>query len=222
MAKVKLTVDTSSLTGINLEGVRDFLAAKVERAFREEIGPHYVSVAKARAPVSEERDFNPRLGSKAFKKVTLRPRRDFLEASVDKRNRRGELESLLAETSGSSRADILTSSDIEFFRIAEGADKGATPDIVDVRRGGLVGAVMHKPGTLRDSIKITKVERSGASVTMTIAATAPYALPVHEGFTHRGGSKHTGKTTRIKGQKFLKSPLTNVRERLKNPSTYTG
>lgn len=220
---VKLTVKAENLASLNLKGVENYLAAQVEKAFREKIGPDYVKVARARAPVSEARDFNPRTQSKAFQRIGLRPARDFKRASGPKRARRAELESILAETRGSARLDVLQSSDIEFFRIEDGPDKGQTPERVDVRRGGLVGAIRHKPGTLRDSIKVKGVTREGGRVVLTVHATAPYALAVHEGFTHRGGwGTKSGKTTRIKGQKFLKSPLTNVRARLKSRVTYTG
>ena len=219
----KVKFEVRGLTDLNLEGIQDFLAAKVEQGFREKIGPHFVNVAKARAPVGE--DWLPRAAKgKQFQPVSLRPSRDFRRSSAEKRARRAELEALLAETRGTSRIDVLRGGEEEFFRFTDGPNKGQTPDVIDVRHGGLVGASKHRAGTLRDSIKIVGVQRAGSRVTMTIAATAPYAWLVHEGFTHKGGwgPNKTGKTTRIKGQKFFKSPVDNVRSRLTSPRTYIG
>jgi hypothetical protein len=220
---VRIKIKAGSLEEVNLQAATDYLAKKVEDAFREKIGPDYVNVAKKRAPVGE--DWLPRSPKgKQFFPVGLRPKRDFRRASFEKQARRAELEAILAEAKGNARIDVLRGGEEEFFRFTGGPNKGATPDIIDVRRGGLVGAARHRAGTLRDSIKIISIERAGSTVTMKIAATAPYAWFVHEGFTHKGGwgPNKTGKTTRVKGQKFLETPLTNVRERLKNPRTYIG
>lgn len=210
--RVRLEVDASSLANLDLSSVANFIATKVEKAFRDDIGPHYVSVAKARAPVSQERNFNPQRSS--FQPLRLKKVGSFP---------RGDRAARLTELHGMSareRAEALVSSDIEFFEGAKGTNKGQTPDAVDIIGGAIRGAFKHKPGTLRDSVHVEGVTREGQRVTLRIVASAPYAAAIAKGFTHRGGRNKTGKQTRIAPNKFMVTPLTNIRQRLKSPATY--
>lgn len=214
MTQVKLTVDTSSLASLDLGGVTNHIMNRVENAFNRDIGPHYVDVARARAPVSQERNFNPQRSS--FQRVKLKAPGSF--GPVATGNRAERLFDLAGMTPR-ERADALTSSDIQFFE-GTGANKGKTPDAVDIIGGTVKGAFKHKPGTLRDSIHIDDVTREGQTVKLRIVASAPYAAAIAKGFTHRGGRGKTGKATKIAPNPFMKTPLVNVRQRLKNPATY--
>jgi hypothetical protein len=212
--RVKLKVDASALSSLDLSGVTNHIMNRVENAFNRDIGPHYVDVAKARAPVSQERNFNPQRGS--FQPLKLKPLGSF--GPVETGNRAERLFDL-AGMSYRERAEALRSSDIEFFE-GTGKNKGRTPDAVDIINGTVKGAFKHRPGTLRDSIHIDGVTREGQTVTLRVVASAPYAAAIAKGFTHRGGRGKTGKATKIAPNPFMKSPLANVNGRLKNPSTY--
>lgn len=211
MARVKLKVDASSLASLDLSGVLNHIMNRVENALNRDIGPHYVDVAKARAPVSQERNFNPQRSS--FQRLQLKPLGSFP---------RGERANRLSDLHGMDfreRAEALNSSDIQFFQ-GTGKNKGQTPDAVDIINGTVKGAFKHRPGTLRDSIHIDGVTREGQTVKLRIVASAPYAAAIAKGFTHRGGRGKTGKATKIAPDPFMKSPLANVQSRLKDPSTY--
>lgn len=214
---VKLTVDASKLANLDLSSIVDHIAAKAERAFHEDIGPHYVDVAKAHAPVSDER-FNPQIGSGAFQSVEL------IERVAPGINIGAKIARLKALQEGTTEVDL--ENDAEFFRIKAGPkrkpnrDAGATPERLAFRRGAVVGAARHRPGTLRDSIHVESVTREGQTVKMRIVASAPYAAAIAKGFRHLGGRNKKGKVTEIAANPFMKDPLVNVRDRLKNPEIY--
>lgn len=213
MTKVKLRVDASGLASLDLSGISAHLAPKVKRAFDDKIGPHAVKAAKARCPVSEDRDSVPQLRS--FKAVRLLPLGTFPRGA--QATRLSELHGL----SSRERAQQIKPSDIGFFR-GVGKNKGQEPDEIDIIRGTVKGAFLHKPGTLRDSIVWEPARVEGNRVIGRLKATAPYAAAIHEGFTHRGGPKHTGRSTRIKGNKFLTQAIVNIRGPLASKSTYDG
>ena len=216
--QVKLKVDASSLHNLDTESIVDFFAAKVERVFKEDIGPHYVDVAKAHAPVSDERKFNPQIRSGAFQAVEL------IESVPPGINIGPKIARLRALQEGTTEVDL--ASDAEFFRIKPGPrkkpnrDAGQTPDKLAFRRGAVVGAFRHRPGTLRDSIHIQGVTREGNTVRLRIVASAPYAAAIAKGFRHLGGRNKTGSVTRVAAHPFMRDPLINVRGRLVDPNTY--
>lgn len=207
MAKVQvnLRVDTSSLASLDLSGVQDYLAAKAEEAFRERVGKVVVDHAKSKAPVSKRSPSkNPR--KKSFQPVQLISRVPAGRGVGDKIKRLKQLRE--------NEVEVDPETDVEFFT-GVGINAGKTPDKLSFRKGAVVGAFQHKPGTLRDSIHVRGVRREGASVIMDIVASAPYAWYVHEGFMNKG-------KTRMAPRKFFKPALTAARALLKNSSTYNG
>lgn len=228
-AKVSLKVEAINLESLNRDAIVDMIAARVTKGF-EKLGPHLASVAVARAPQSAERNFAPQRGS--FQRVQLRPPSAFpggREGSkaealrlgyerFEALGRAGQIRALSAAGGQTSSKGIT-----QFFQgTRRGGTLGRSPDIIRVQGGTLKGAFAHQPGELKRSIRFIGVKREGNTVRAVVRAHAPYARPVHEGFTHRGGRKHQGKSTRIKGRKYLKSALVNIRDDLKNKSTYAG
>lgn len=203
--QVKLRVDTSALESLDLSGVQDYLAAKAEEAFRERVGKVVVDHAKSKAPVSKRAPSkNPR--KKSFQPVRLIARVPAGRGVGDKIKRLKQLRE--------NEVEVNPDTDVEFF-VGVGANEGKTPDKLSFRKGAVVGAFQHKPGTLRDSIHVRGVRREGSSVIMDVVASAPYAYYVHEGFMNRG-------KTRMAPRKFFKPALSAVRAMLKSPSTYNG
>lgn len=207
------------MTSFDPQAVIDHVANRGAKGLNTTVLPHLLEVAKAKAPVGRERNFNPQRGSKSFQKIGLRePFGEGERFSAEERSRLRDLRLLTArELAGEVR-----SGDIKFFQ-GTGKNAGRTPDLIETTRGGFLrGAFAHRSGTLRDSHVIVPAKREGMLVVGKVRATADYAKAIHDGFTHKGGQKKTGRTTRIKGRKWLKESLVNVRDDLANPSTYEG
>lgn len=180
------------------------------------LGPQMKETAKARCPVGEETDFNPRV----FHRLKLRPLGSL--GGVNENKRAARLFELHGMQDWRARAkSIDTLKDADLFQ-GTGPNKGKTPDLIERQRGSIVGAFRHAPGTLRNSIEFEGVRHEGNQVRAIVRAHAPYAKAVHEGFTHKGGIKHTGRATKIAPRKFLKQSLLNIRDELKSPATYEG
>jgi hypothetical protein len=170
------------------------------KALFDQEGPQIAERARNRAPISKERNFNPNPSS--FKPISLRPSKEFGLSDADTRFRRAELESILAETRGNARLDILRSSDFQFF---QGRENKRTPDAINIRRGGLVGAFKHQPGTLKKSIKYVGTRREGNTVVGVVEAGAPHAAAIEDGFRHFSHGKATG--TKVPAQPYLNPSL---------------
>lgn len=221
--KVDLEVKSIDLSEISTEGILELLRPKVVGAFVERIGPHFVEAAQNRAPVGK--------GRVDFQRINVKP-------SVP-RGRPGSEQEKVHEFHGTfaapggrrlatkliKRAGGSTTSSgfLSLFRGTRARGTlGRSPDIIQTRGRSFVGGFTHTAGTLRESIKIDSIEAAGETVTMIVRAHAPYARWVHEGYNHRGGAKHKGETTHIKGKPFLRWALVNIHEELMDPKTYTG
>lgn len=179
------------------------------------LGPQMKETAQARCPVSEETDFNPRV----FHQLKLRPLGSL--GGVLENPRAARLFELHGLNWRARAKAVKTLKDADLFQ-GTGANKGKTPDLIERQGGTIVGAFRHAPGTLKKSIEFEGVRHEGNQVRAIVRAHAPYAKAVHEGFTHKGGTKHTGRATRIAPRKFLKQSLLNIRDQLKSPATYEG
>lgn len=213
---VRFKVGTLKLGPHTEAQIIDVLAVKTSKRFQE-LGPYMAKVAQARCPVGVDRDITP--SNRSFERLRVAPPGTFGTegpGSSEKASRLFDLRNMSAK----DRARVVsTLNEAEFFRgVGETRNKkrnkGQTPDIIEVRGNTVVGAFLHKPGTLKGSIRFTGVRREGNRVVLTVRAHAPYARPVHDGFTHRGGRHHGGKGTFIKGKPFLAWAITNVRGRL--------
>lgn len=107
---------------------------------------------------------------------------------------------------------------LKSFRFTKEAGflKGRSPAAIGVTaRGGLVGYTAgqlsgHPSGTLKKSIHIKEITLNpNLTATGVIVADAPYALYVHEGFTHWKSGK------RIQGRKFLLQAAKEVEANLR-------
>lgn len=215
--RIKLEVKASSIGSLDLSGIINHIAPIVMKAFDQKIGPHAVSVAKQRAPVSKGPSGSPRRSS--FHAVQLIDRVPASRTAGPKIARLAELR----EMNWRERADAIRQSDVDLFVGRKNTPfAGRTPEKIDIMNGTVKGAFRHKPGALRDSIHWKSAEIDGNRVVAHLVADVPYALAVHEGFTHRGGRHHAGRTTRIPPQKYLSRVLPNIRGPLQDPSTYTG
>lgn len=218
--RVTLNVGPIDFSQVSEASIVAALTPRVVNGFKD-LAAEVVDVARARAPKSDGDE-----GSTRFTSIKLRSVNQFGEKDFETRNRRAEVEALLAEARGGARLDVLNSNDVRFF---QGTDpntgqRNKTPDVIDIRGNKLVGGFKHVPGTLKASIKFDGVLVEGNTIRATVRAHAPYAYYVHEGFKHKGGWKVKAKKggTRIKGQKFLLSALVNIRTRLTDTSTYRG
>lgn len=217
--KVKLRAGEVRIQGFEVDPFIDALALKLSKGISANIAPHLVAAAEQRAPKGVEQNFNPQ--TKSFQSLKLRDENEFPGRTNEAVEARSRLRRLHGETA-SGRAAIVSASDIKFF-VGTGPNKGRTPDAIQPIAGTVKGAFAHKAGTLKDSIRFDGVRRVGDRVIGTVRAHVPYAHRIHEGWTytspHSGGG---GKSKEIAPQPFLKQGLLNIRDRLKNPSTYEG
>lgn len=213
--RIKYTVENIDFDSINEDAIINNIAIdRVIPGFLK-LGPQMKETAKARCPVGEETDFNPR----AFHKLKLRSLGSL--GSVTENTRAERLFELHGmDWRGRAKA-VNTLKDRDLFQ-GTGPNKGKTPDLIERQHGTIVGAFQHAPGTLRNSIEFEGVRHEGSQIRAIVRAHASYARPVHEGFTHKGGTKHTGRATKIAPRKFLKQALLNIRDQLKSPATYEG
>lgn len=217
--KITLTVKDVDFSNVNEDAIINAIAVQVSKGFQK-LGVHVADVATSRAPVSAERNFNPR----KFVPVKVKPVGTFgLETGSDASKRASRLFEI-RNYSSRERGELFrkafgnatTSENATRFFEGTGKFKGQTPSALRIGKGGaIVGAFKHQPGTLKKSIKFDGIRREGNKVIATIRAHAPYAWYVHEGFTHKGGG-------RVQGPKFLLSALDNIRSRLTDASTYEG
>ena len=97
-----------------------------------------------------------------------------------------------------------------------------SPESVFVSRGRLVTGGAHQPGTLKKSIRLVGIQRTGHTFTATVRAGVKYARPVEYGFRHRGGRKKTGKTTLVAKKPFMRPAMNLAARKLKSPATFKG
>ena len=221
-----------------IEVDESFIDAVLERGARglnEKALPHLLKVARERSPVGEARNHNPNRANP--EPVQLAPIGTFSnEDEVAPNSSEGILRRLhdIQDTKGKRAVTRFVREAFgtktrdkqarKFFRATSKRYAGRTPTQIQITRGGgLRGTFRDKPGTLRDSHVIIPARREGNKVIGAVAATAAHAIPVHQGFNHRGGWKtKTSGGTFVKGQKWLRSSLANVKDDLVNPSTYQG
>lgn len=219
--KVQIKIDQASLDQAR-EKALGIAAQRVMKGFDTVVGPHLLRVAKARAPVGKRETKNPQRSS--FHRADLAPLDDFPK---------GEARSKLTDLQGFSRPELLASSYGRFIRRAgsEGVRDpevtrffrvdGKQPNVVRIQNNTIKGAVIHKPGTLRDShvyVPARKVRPD--KVIAEVRATADYAAAQHEGFNHYSHGKKTGR--QVKGQPWMPGALTNVKGDLTSSKTYEG
>jgi len=200
MATMRVKVKTFT---IDEQTIVESVLGNVQSALLNKIGPHLVEVARHRAPVSKAKNFHPRDSSFENLRIVDRSEASFSAEEVSRlRDLRGFGKRELP--------DVVTTSDIKFFR-GIGKNKDRTPDEIRIRRGTIQGAFQHKPGTLRDSIRLDGVTVQGNKVKLVVRAHAPYAWYVHQGRPRPRAPNP-----------FLRSALANIKDEATDGSTYKG
>lgn len=206
MSKIRVAVKVEAL--FNAEDVKTAALEAVQAVMDDTVMPHFVEVAKNRAPVGKDEPAGT--NKRSFKAIAVR-NPDSFKRGADK-DVAVELSSLgIAGRRAFVKAGGKNA--LRFFR-GVGKNRNSTPTEIVFRNNTLKGVFkgQRQPGRLRDSIAYVGSRRVGNAIVGTAQATAPHAAAVHDGFTHKGGPDHSGASSHVAGQPFFEWAIPNIED----------
>jgi hypothetical protein len=211
MTRIRINVTVTP--DFTMEELEEQVLMSVQEHMDSVVAPHFVEVAKARAPVGK-REIPAGFNKTSFQRIVPRLASEFTNKSDRLRA------TALSGLSGTERVQRFraalggSTSDPDqtrFFRGIKG-NRGRSPDRIELRNNTIKGAFTstRTPGRLRDSIVYRGSTRVGRMVVGEFAATAEHAAAVHDGFTHQGGRDHSGASKQIAGRPFFDWATANI------------